>query len=133
VNNINLHIHPPQGFRLGTLEKNPESRQGGSEDKIFCRDCRRQSFKKVGATITRDPRPEQVFCLPRKWTVRTGPHLKEVQGLALFISALEQIYCFFTKKSGFKSVQMLKPEEEEKKRAPGLHTLDFGGPVFARV
>jgi len=127
-------MHPSQGFQLATSEKMPESRNEGEEDKIFRRDCGRQSLnEQVPATLPHDRGPEQVFCLPRKWTVRTGPHLKEVQGLAYFISALEQIYCFFIKKSGFKYVQMSKPEEREKKRDTGLHTLDCLGPVFACV
>jgi len=52
------HIRPSSGFQLATLEKMPESRNEGSEDKVFRLDSGGHLYKKqVRATLTHDPGP----------------------------------------------------------------------------
>ena len=72
--NSKLHIRPLPGFQLATLfnpssgldGKMSEYRNKGPEDNIICSDSNGRQFKKVGATLKRDPRPVVTVGLPSK-------------------------------------------------------------------
>ena len=58
--------HPSKGFHLATIAKMPEYRTEGSEDNIIYSDSNGRQFKKVGATLERDPRPVVIAGLSSK-------------------------------------------------------------------
>jgi len=109
--------HPSKGFHLATIAKMPEYRTEGSEDNIIYSDSNGRQFKKVGATLERDPRPVVIAGLSSKSKIapkgyRDSVDVARTQLIKVFsVSTYTKVMAFFSKSIHQKNILLIKSNQ----------------------